>query len=227
MHDRIPADIPVFLRPFNVSYPDDVSVDFKTIVLKTLDLHHSLNPLVEGTSRAPSCTEISGVNHSKLFRPDKEQNTMMEWVRGDKTDGIAIYGEKYGFGTYPVNDRRFLTTLQRNRSLGNVQHLTSTILDDSNNHRETRDSRMAVYPPDGTFRSEPLPPILREPNSSIDTEIRTPDGKLKGTITSEVDEEANTIDTLVKDAAGKELRRLSSTYERNLFSPDLLCTKLK
>jgi len=210
--ERIRNYNPIWDRLSTLSFPDDVSVDYKTVVLKALDLHHSLHPLVEGESRQPLCTQISGVRHSKLVRPAEDGSTVVEWLRKGKIDGFAIYAEAPGFGTFGVGPYpKYLTTTLERNSLGRTQRLSSTI----NDGLETRRSVMTVDPFD-----------ILGGKSTIDTEITGRNGKLKGSIHSVVDEEANTIDTVVRNAAGHELRQLSSTYERNMFSPDLLCTRL-
>lgn len=63
----------------------------------------------------------------------------------------------------------------------------------------------------------------------IDTQVLDGEGKLKGSIHSELSGfwTASNVDTIVKDASGATLRQLDSQYDRNLMSPDQLCTRLK
>jgi hypothetical protein len=60
---------------------------------------------------------------------------------------------------------------------------------------------------------------------AVDTEVYDAQGKLSRTIHSDM--HSSTIDTIVKDAAGRTLRELTSKYDKHLFSADLLCTRLK
>ena len=174
-----------------------------------IDLHHTLNPLVEGTSKQGEvCTAVSGngILSEKMSRTVNGQTTTVDFSR-------SLLDNDTAKGSILPNVN---IETKIKEPLFSDDTVTSTLTDptDHNKVLETRESTIGnnLFSPD-----------------TIDTKIFDADHKLKGTIHSDLSGfwGYSNIDTVVKDAAGHELRKLQSAYDGNLTVPDTLCTHLK
>jgi hypothetical protein len=176
--------------------------------LTTLDLHLGLNPLVEGKSTGNICTSISGMDRERLQRSSGAESAITEFPkRFSDTQKASTEVLPSGITIKTTFERPLLPIL--NIAING----TSVVADAQDRTLQVRQS---------TFRENLSPP------NTIDTQIYAPDGRtLRGTIHSDFYPLSDQIDTIVKDAAGHELRRLTSSYETNMFQPDTLCTRLQ
>jgi len=177
------------------------SDQYSKIVIEALDLHQTLNPLVEHGGTEEVCTTISGFATTKLERRVGHKTTVTNWS-----------GEN---PTVADNEVSIQETLTKNKPLSTVQHLDGQMAESGSNKRaQTRHSELIV----GAWT-----PFT---DSTIDTSIVGADGKAKGSIHSDI-HSSGMIDTIVKDAAGVELRSLTSEYKAHITSPDTICTRVR
>lgn len=174
--------------------------------LVAVDLHQSLHVLVDGKQQAQGevCSAISGIDSETITR---SKNGLPEKIEFDRN--LATVDTIKG-GLLP--ELSLEGTIQENLLSSDV--IVSMIRDRQGHPVEQRISKIStnLFSPD-----------------VIDTQVLDGEGKLKGSIHSELSGfwTASNVDTIVKDASGATLRQLDSHYDENLVSPDQLCTRLK